>query len=382
MAGAHSSQYRCSAAGGSCDAEQAIDFGAGGRAAPAGPTGAHRAARPARRSGAAGQRARALVLFAHGSGSSRLSPRNRFVASALQQHGLGTLLFDLLDDDEAADRRKVFDIALLAERLLQALDWVRAAKRRWRGAADRPVRRQHRRGRRAVRRRGAARAASAAVVSRGGRPDLAGPRLAQVQAPTLLIVGGADAEVLALNRQALRELRCEKRLEIVPGATHLFEEPGALDSVARACRRLVRDPSGPRGACRRMSTRFADRAEAGRAAGRAAACAGAEAAAARAGAAARRRAGRRRSRPGAAGAAGPAAGAQDRRALAAGAGAGRGRRRRPAGHRHRRDGGRGSWQRDSELHRSAGAGAVARDRAPAPRLPERPRRRCRWKGAR
>ena len=174
--------------------------------------------------------ARALVLFAHGSGSSRLSRRNRWVAAVLQRHRLSTLLFDLLDADEAADRRKVFDIGLLAERLGQALDWAAGdaalgglsvglfgastgAAAALCAAAARPGR-------------------VAAVVSRGGRPDLAGPSLAQVQAPTLLIVGAADAEVLALNRQALRELRCQKRLEVVPGATHLFEEPGALDSVA------------------------------------------------------------------------------------------------------------------------------------------------------
>jgi pimeloyl-ACP methyl ester carboxylesterase len=174
--------------------------------------------------------ARALVLFAHGSGSSRLSRRNRWVAAVLQRHRLSTLLFDLLDADEAADRRKVFDVGLLAERVGQALDWAAGetalgglsvglfgastgAAAALCAAAARPGR-------------------VAAVVSRGGRPDLAGPCLAQVQAPTLLIVGAADAEVLALNRQALRELRCQKRLEVVPGATHLFEEPGALGSVA------------------------------------------------------------------------------------------------------------------------------------------------------
>jgi pimeloyl-ACP methyl ester carboxylesterase len=176
-------------------------------------------------------RSRALVLFAHGSGSSRLSSRNRWVAEVLQQHGLSTLLFDLLDEEEAADRRKVFDIGLLSERVQLALDWVAGqtalagmslglfgastgAAAALCAAAARPGR-------------------VSAVVSRGGRPDLAGASLAAVQAPTLLIVGGADREVLALNRQALRELRCEKRLEVVPGATHLFEEPAALDSVAQ-----------------------------------------------------------------------------------------------------------------------------------------------------
>jgi pimeloyl-ACP methyl ester carboxylesterase len=174
--------------------------------------------------------ARALVLFAHGSGSSRLSKRNRWVAAVLQRHRLATLLFDLLDADEAADRRKVFDIGLLSDRVGHALDWAAdqatlsglsvglfgastGAAAALCAAAARPGR-------------------VGAVVSRGGRPDLAGPSLARVQAPTLLIVGAADTEVLALNRQALRELRCNKRLEVVPGATHLFAEPGALGSVA------------------------------------------------------------------------------------------------------------------------------------------------------
>lgn len=171
----------------------------------------------------------ALVLFVHGSGSSRLSPRNQSVAQALQQHGMATLLFDLLSEIEASDRRKVFDIDLLSERVEQALDWVRsqATLSHLRiglfGAST-----------------GAAAALVAAavrpgqvdaVVSRGGRPDLATPRLPGVHAPTLLIVGGADGEVLAFNRAALRGLRCVKRLEVVPGATHLFDEPGTLESV-------------------------------------------------------------------------------------------------------------------------------------------------------
>jgi dienelactone hydrolase len=176
-------------------------------------------------------RSRALVLFAHGSGSSRLSSRNRWVAEVLQQHELSTLLFDLLDDEEAADRRKVFDIGLLSERVQQAIDWVgdQAALAGMRiglfgastGAAAALCAAAARPGR------------VAAVVSRGGRPDLAEASLPQVHVPTLLIVGGEDREVLALNRQALRELRCNKRLEVVPGATHLFEEPGALGSVAQ-----------------------------------------------------------------------------------------------------------------------------------------------------
>jgi dienelactone hydrolase len=174
---------------------------------------------------------RALVLFAHGSGSSRLSSRNRWVAEVLQQHALSTLLFDLLDENEAADRRKVFDIGLLSERVQQALDWAagQAALAGMSlglfGAST---------GAAAALCAAAARPGSvAAVVSRGGRPDLAGACLPAVQAPTLLVVGGADREVLALNRQALRELRCEKRLEVVPGATHLFEEPGTLGGVAQ-----------------------------------------------------------------------------------------------------------------------------------------------------
>jgi putative phosphoribosyl transferase len=175
-----------------------------------------------------------LVLFAHGSGSSRLSPRNRFVAARLQRKGLGTLLFDLLRDDEAADRRNVFDISLLAERLALATDWVRSRTDLrslpigYFGAST-----------------GAAAAlvadtithhSIAAVVSRGGRPDLAGVALREVRAPTLLIVGGEDHGVIELNEQAFAQLTCEKRLEIVPGAGHLFEEPGALDEVVALAR--------------------------------------------------------------------------------------------------------------------------------------------------
>lgn len=180
--------------------------------------------------------ARALVLFAHGSGSSRLSPRNRFVAERLHAHGLATLLFDLLDDVEASDRRRVFDIGLLAARLGEALDWL--------GSDDAP-RLPGEIGRRPLGLFGASTGAAAAlcaaaerparvaaVVSRGGRGDLAGAALARVRAPTLLIVGSADREVLALNRAVLDELRCEKRLELIAGATHLFEEAGALEAVA------------------------------------------------------------------------------------------------------------------------------------------------------
>lgn len=174
---------------------------------------------------------RGLVVFAHGSGSSRLSPRNRFVADALNQRGLATLLFDLLTDAEAADRRNVFDIALLAQRLGEALAWQAAfeelahlptglfgastgAAAALVAAAEAPDR-------------------VAAVVSRGGRPDLARGALARVRAPTLLIVGGADTEVLELNRRAAAQMTCEGALRVIPDATHLFEERGALAAVAR-----------------------------------------------------------------------------------------------------------------------------------------------------
>ncbi len=171
-----------------------------------------------------------LVIFAHGSGSSRFSPRNRAVAEALNEDGLGTLLFDLLTEEEATDRAKVFDVDLLAERLTAATRWVQREREISRlpigyfGAST-----------------GAAAALCAAadvgggigaVVSRGGRPDLAAHRLAEVAAPTLLIVGGADWQVLELNEGAARLLRCEHEVAIVPGATHLFEEPGTLERVS------------------------------------------------------------------------------------------------------------------------------------------------------
>ena len=171
-----------------------------------------------------------VVLFAHGSGSSRHSPRNRFVASRLNEEGLATLLFDLLEPDEEADRRNVFDIELLAERLMVATGWARER-------ADV--------GSLAIGYFGASTGAAAAlvaaaqegegvgaVVSRGGRPDLAIPVLDRVTAPTLLIVGGDDRPVIGMNEEARAHLRCETALEIVPGATHLFEEPGALEKVA------------------------------------------------------------------------------------------------------------------------------------------------------
>ena len=174
-----------------------------------------------------------IVLFAHGSGSSRLSPRNTFVAEALQRAGLATLLFDLLTESEAANRANVFDIPLLAERLDQAATWVGdcAAGRNlplgFFGAST---------GAAAALVAAAARNNVRAVVSRGGRPDLAGNALTKVTAATLLIIGGDDPEVLELNRAAYRRLHCVRRLDVVPGATHLFEEPGTLESVVALAR--------------------------------------------------------------------------------------------------------------------------------------------------
>lgn len=185
-----------------------------------------------------------LVIFAHGSGSSRLSPRNRLVAGTLQRRGLATLLLDLLIEPEAADRIKVFDIELLADRLGEAIAWSRTR-------ADLAGLRIGLFGAST----GAAAALSAAarwprevgaVVSRGGRPDLAQHALADVRAPTLLIVGSADPEVLALNRLALGALRCEKLLDIVPRATHLFEEAGALERVADTASDWFTTHLGPR----------------------------------------------------------------------------------------------------------------------------------------
>jgi dienelactone hydrolase len=171
--------------------------------------------------------AQGLVVFAHGSGSSRRSPRNRFVAEVLNEHRMATLLFDLLTESEAQDRSNVFDVALLAERVIGALEWLRDAGTRRVGLFGAST------GAAAALRAAAERPGQvSAVVSRGGRGDLAAEHLPHVQAPTLLLVGGADRKVLQLNRQVLRELRCEKRLEVVPRATHLFDEPGALDAVA------------------------------------------------------------------------------------------------------------------------------------------------------
>jgi putative phosphoribosyl transferase len=172
-----------------------------------------------------------VVLFAHGSGSGRHSPRNQFVARALQQAGLATLLLDLLEEDEANDRDKVFDIPLLAGRLQSAANWLR----------DQPETSKLRPGYFGASTGAAAALLAAArqpdriaaVVSRGGRPDLAAHHLAEVTAPTLLIVGGDDDVVLQLNLQALDQLHCPKELTVIPGATHLFPEPGALEEVAR-----------------------------------------------------------------------------------------------------------------------------------------------------
>jgi len=171
----------------------------------------------------------ALVVFAHGSGSSRLSPRNTFVAHALNDRGIATLLFDLLTSAEESNRANVFDIPLLADRLVDAVCWLDEQQ----SVANLPLGFF-----------GASTGAAAAlvavaklpgrvgaVVSRGGRPDLAGNALDMVQAPTLLIVGGADFGVIELNEQALARLRGVKALEIVPGASHLFSEPGALEAV-------------------------------------------------------------------------------------------------------------------------------------------------------
>lgn len=173
--------------------------------------------------------ARGLVIFAHGSGSGRLSPRNNHVAAQLREDGLATLLLDLLTPDEEQDRCNVFDIALLASRLRVAVDWAAAHAPT---SQLRPCYFGASTGGGAALRAAADDARIAAVVSRGGRPDLAGlDALQRVQAPTQLIVGGLDGIVIDLNEQALQAMRCERELVIVPGASHLFEEPGTLDKV-------------------------------------------------------------------------------------------------------------------------------------------------------
>ena len=181
------------------------------------------------------QKAVALVLFAHGSGSSRHSPRNQFVARTLNDAGLATLLFDLLTQEEEAidmhTREYRFNVGLLAERLVHATRWAKQQKQ----TRDLPV------GYFGSSTGGGAALVAAGeipqevdvVVSRGGRPDLAGEALPKVRTPTLLIVGGNDDIVIELNEMARDQMRCEVKLEIVPGATHLFEEPGALERVAK-----------------------------------------------------------------------------------------------------------------------------------------------------
>ena len=185
-----------------------------------------------------------VVAFAHGSGSSRHSPRNQYVAGVLQEHRIATLLFDLLTPQEDQTTATRFDIDLLTERLLAAIDWLEANKETQGmklgcfGAST---------GAAAALQAAAKHPAIAAVVSRGGRPDLAGPQaLTLVRAPTLLIVGGRDDGVIDLNRQACDLLSCEKRLEIVPGATHLFEEPGTLELAAEHAARWFRSQLAPR----------------------------------------------------------------------------------------------------------------------------------------
>ncbi|HEY3171319.1 MAG TPA: alpha/beta fold hydrolase [Thermoanaerobaculia bacterium] len=200
-------------------------------------------------------RASGVVMFAHGSGSSRHSPRNRAVARALNDGGLATLLVDLLTPgEESVDEQTGhlrFDIDLLADRLVEAADWLTANEE----TRSLPIGLFG-----ASTGGGAALVAAAqrpntvrAVVSRGGRPDLAGPALSRVRVPTLLIVGGRDQVVIDLNREAFARLRCEKKLEIVPGATHLFEEPGALEEVARLARDWFRRYLRPPGAAVRPS---------------------------------------------------------------------------------------------------------------------------------
>jgi putative phosphoribosyl transferase len=190
--------------------------------------------------------ARGVVAFAHGSGSGRFSPRNQQVARVLQQGGTATLLMDLLEEDEAEDREKVFDIELLAERLQFTSDWLAhepataALRLGYFGASTGA---------------GAALVAAArqpglidAVVSRGGRPDLAWDYLPRVQAPTLLIVGGEDRTVLGLNEEALACMDCPRELKVIPGATHLFHEPGALEQVARLAAEWFRRHLSPENA--------------------------------------------------------------------------------------------------------------------------------------
>lgn len=183
-----------------------------------------------------------IVIFAHGSGSSRMSPRNQHVASLLRQHGLATLLLDLLTTEEQYVISKRFDIALLTTRLAEAVRWVRDQE----NLKDLPIALfgASTGAAAALRVAAVANATIRAVVSRGGRVDLTGPLLRRVKAATLLIVGGEDREVLELNQRALEQLTCEKRLAIIPGATHLFEEPGALDDVGHLAAYWFRNHMG------------------------------------------------------------------------------------------------------------------------------------------
>ena len=174
--------------------------------------------------------ARSAVVFAHGSGSGRLSPRNNYVARVLREVGLGTLLFDLLTSGEDRDYHNRFDIDLLADRLAAATGWLlgqagNLVSLGYFGAST---------GAAAALRASVERPEVRAIVSRGGRPDLAADCLGSIRAPTLLVVGGRDEEVLMLNRQAFVRIPAEKDLIIIPGATHLFEEPGALEEMTRA----------------------------------------------------------------------------------------------------------------------------------------------------
>lgn len=175
-----------------------------------------------------------IIAFAHGSGSGRLSPRNQFVARVLEAGGFATLLLDLLSPEEADDRRKVFNIDLLADRLLLAQTWLHTHSQ----TSELPVGYFGASTGAGAALQAAARKPQAvnAVVSRGGRPDLAGPYLSRVTAPTLLLVGGEDGPVIEMNQDALAQLTCQKKLVIIPGASHLFEERGTLEQVARKAR--------------------------------------------------------------------------------------------------------------------------------------------------
>jgi putative phosphoribosyl transferase len=197
--------------------------------------------------------AKGLVVFAHGSGSSRFSPRNTAVASALNDAGFGTLLFDLLMQEEENDRRNVFDIPLLADRLISAIRWIDQDAT----LSELPVGMFGASTGAAAALVAAARLGDriAAVVSRGRRPDLAGAALASVHSPTLLIVGGNDDLVIDLNEQALTSLKAEKALRIVPGASHLFPEPGALEAVIRYATEWFSLYLGHRGGDSRLPSR-------------------------------------------------------------------------------------------------------------------------------